>query len=338
MASVAIVILNYNGKNYLEQFLPVTKKYSKPHTIHVVDNKSIDDSVAYLTESHPDIKLLLFSENYGYSGGYKKALEQIVADYYILLNSDIEVTENWIDPILTIMERDSAIAACQPKVLSFNNKDMFEYAGAAGGFIDRLGYPFCRGRIFESTEKDYGQYDDSGEVFWATGACLFLRSNAYHKAGGLDEDYFAHMEEIDLCWRFKKMGFKNFYCSESKIYHIGGGTLHKTNPHKTYLNFKNSLITLYKNSSLRQLFWKMPLRLGLDVMAAIRYLTLSSRGNFQAVIKAQYSFWRHISKHEIKRKKVVDLSKVNKLSAMFPGSIVVAYFFKNDRKFSRLKF
>ncbi len=337
MSKVVIVILNYNGKNYLEQFLPITKKFSDC-PIYVVDNHSTDNSVAYLNEHHPDIIQLNFEENYGYSGGYKKALEIIKAEFFILLNSDIEVTPNWIEPVIELMESDDSIAACQPKILSYHNRDTFEYAGAAGGFIDTLGYPFCRGRIFDVAEKDEGQYDDNIEVFWATGACLFVRASSYRQAGGLDEDYFAHMEEIDLCWRLKSMGFKNFYCGGSKIYHIGGGTLHKTNPRKTYLNFRNSLITLHKNSNGVALLWKIPFRLVLDGLAGLRFVATGSFGNFTAIIKSHLHYWASFVKIETKRKQVQRQVSISKLSQVLPGFIVFEYFLKNARKFGKLRF
>ncbi len=337
MTEVVIVILNYNGKNYLEQFLPITKKFSSC-PIYVVDNHSTDDSVDFLNKHHPDILQLNFKENYGYSGGYKKALALIEAKYFILLNSDIEVTENWIAPVISLMEKDPMIASCQPKILSYHEKDTFEYAGAAGGYIDKLGYPFCRGRIFEVAEKDQGQYDDDKEVFWATGACLFLKAESYHKAGGLDADFFAHMEEIDLCWRLKSLGFKNFYCGGSKIYHIGGGTLHKTNPRKTYLNFRNSLITLHKNSSTTALLWKIPSRLLLDGLAGLRFMLMGSFSDFFAVIKSHLHYWTSLRKTEAKRKQNNKVKTIAQPGHVFPGLIIYEYFLRNGRKFSKLKF
>ena len=337
MGKVAIVILNYNGKNYLEQFLPTLKKYSPGHHIIVADNQSTDDSIAFLTKYHQDIKRVILSKNFGYSEGYNRALKGIKADYYVLLNSDIEVTENWIEPVISLMDQNPEIAACQPKVLSHAQREKFEYAGAAGGFIDILGYPFCRGRIFDTVENDTGQYDDSREIFWATGACLFVRGSAYFEAGGLDPDYFAHMEEIDLCWRLKRMGNKIFYCGNSKIYHVGGGTLHKSNPFKTYLNFRNSLITLYKNSPASQLIWKIPLRWALDIIAAIRFLAYLSFSDFGAVAKAHAAFLWHIFSIEAKRKTVLKLGGTIPFKEMYNGSIVIGYFLKNVKAFSNLR-
>ena len=338
MSTVAIVILNYNGKHHLKQFLPALKKHSPGHPIIVADNQSTDDSLKFLTNHHQDIRQIVLPENFGYSEGYNRALQQIEADYYVLLNSDIEVTENWIAPVVALMDQNPAIAACQPKILSHGQKDQFEYAGAAGGFIDMLGYPFCRGRIFETLENDTGQYDDSREVFWASGACLFVRASAYFKAGGLDRHYFAHMEEIDLCWRLKRMGFSIFYCGNSKVYHVGGGTLHKTNPFKTYLNFRNSFITLYKNSDTSQLLWKIPLRWLLDVVAAIRFLTQPSFGDFRAVVKAHRAFILHIFRTEAQRKAVKKLGTTTTHNEMYKGSVVIAYFLRHIKVFSGLKF
>ena len=338
MSTVAIVILNYNGKNYLKQFLPTLKKHSNGHQIIVADNQSTDDSVSFLTNHHQDIKRIILSENFGYSEGYNRALQQIEADYYVLLNSDIEVTENWVEPVITLMDQNPDIAACQPKLLSYEERDRFEYAGAAGGFVDLLGYPFCRGRIFDSIESDMGQYNDNREIFWATGACLFIRATAFFEAGGLDPHYFAHMEEIDLCWRLKRMGLRIFYCGESQVYHVGGGTLPKANPFKTYLNFRNSLITLYKNSAASELLWKIPARWLLDVVAAIRFLGQTSFRDFWAVVRAHMTFLTHILRIEGQRKAVLKLGKTMPLHEMYKGSVVAAYFLKNAKIFSDLKF
>ncbi len=338
MVKVAIVILNYNGKDYLEKFLPNVEQFSVGHQIIVADNCSTDDSIQLLEDKFPKVTLIKFDSNAGYSGGYKLALEQIAAEYYVLLNSDIEVTENWVEPVIDLMDADKKIAACQPKILSYAERGKFEYAGAAGGFIDTLGYPFCRGRIFETLEEDNGQYDDEVEVFWATGACLFFRASAYHEAGGLDASYFAHMEEIDLCWRLKGLGYKNYYCGKSKIYHIGGGTLHKSSPRKTFLNFKNSLTTLFKNSTLTQVLWKIPARLTLDGIAGLKFLLTGEVGNFFAVIKAHFSFYGSLPSAISKRRIIQAQRKVRTYREMYAGSIVVAYFLKGIKTFRGLKF
>ncbi len=245
--TVAIVILNYNGRHYLEKFLPTVLKHSEGYEIWVADNASTDQSLEWLASQYPDVKTLSIAENKGYAGGYNQALSQIDAEYYVLLNSDIEVTPGWIEPVITFMETDKNIAACQPKIRAYDLPTHFEYAGAAGGYMDYLGYPFCRGRIFDTREEDLGQYDDEIDVFWATGACLFVRSDAFHKANGFDERFFAHMEEIDLCWRLLNLGYRITFSGKSVVYHVGGGTLHKSNPRKTFLNYRNNLIMLFKN-------------------------------------------------------------------------------------------
>ena len=246
MTKTAVVILNWNGKKFLEQFLPYVIKHSSSDAeVIVADNASNDDSVEFLKNNYPEIQIINNNENGGFSKGYNEALSKIDAEYYVLLNSDIEVTENWIKPIIDLMDSDKSIAVCQPKLRSYHQKEMFEYAGAAGGFIDKYGYPFCRGRIFNSIEVDNGQYDDTCEVFWATGAAMFVRAELYHKFGGLDNDFFAHMEEIDFCWRLKNEGYKIMYCADSVVYHVGGGTLPKNSSRKTFLNFRNNFNLLY---------------------------------------------------------------------------------------------
>lgn len=250
MKKTAVVILNWNGRKFLKKFLPDVIKFSKKDAeVIVADNASTDDSVAVLKADFPEIRIIENKSNGGFAKGYNQALKLIDAEYYILLNSDIEVTENWINPVIELMESDKNIAACQPKIRSYHEKEKFEYAGAAGGFIDKFGYPFCRGRIFQSLEEDKGQYDDTVEIFWATGAALFIRAELYHKLGGMDDDFFAHMEEIDLCWRLKNEGYKIMYCPKSTVYHVGGGTLPTSSSWKTYLNFRNNFFLIYKNHS-----------------------------------------------------------------------------------------
>ena len=244
----AIVILNWNGQKLLEQFLPSVVNFSLDEaTIYIADNASTDDSVSYVKTHFPSVKIIKNSQNGGYSKGYNDALKTIDADIYCLLNSDVEVTENWLKPITEAFRNDINTAIIQPKLLDFKEKTKFEYAGAGGGFIDIFGYPYCRGRIFNYLETDHGQFDDETEIFWASGACLFIRSTVYHEVGGLDEDYFAHQEEIDLCWRTQNLGYKVKYVGSSSVYHVGGATLKETNPHKTFLNFRNSLLNVVKN-------------------------------------------------------------------------------------------
>ena len=244
---ISIVLLNWNGKKLLQKFLPTLIKNSKGIDIYVVDNNSNDDSIRYLQENFNSVKIIHHKQNLGYAKGYNDAIKNINTKYLVLINSDIETTKNWYQPIIDLMEKQIKIAACQPKVLDYNNKNYFEYAGASGGFIDLFGYPFCRGRIFNFLESDKSQYEDDKEVFWATGACLFIKKSSFDEVNGFDEDYFAHQEEIDLCWRLKNKGYKIMVCPKSVVYHVGGGTLEKSSSFKTYLNFRNNLLTLYKN-------------------------------------------------------------------------------------------
>ncbi|MEO6303690.1 MAG: glycosyltransferase family 2 protein, partial [Bacteroidia bacterium] len=255
--AVAIIILNYNGKIFLEKFLPNIIQNSPGHKIYVADNGSTDDSISFLKENYKQVNVIDLKANYGYAKGYNLALKQVPEDYYVLLNSDVEVASNWIEPVIDLMQKNENIAACQPKLIDFKNRDLFEYAGASGGYIDKYGYPFCRGRIFNSLEQDKGQYNTTAEVFWATGACLFVKAKAFWQVNGFDGDYFAHMEEIDLCWRLKNVGYSIYVQPASVVYHVGGGTLNKLSSRKTFLNFRNNLITLTKNHSPRFLFFKL---------------------------------------------------------------------------------
>lgn len=330
MKSVAIVILNYNGKVHLSTFLPSVVAQSQGYRIIVADNGSTDDSVKFLKDHYPEVELILLDSNYGFCGGYNRALKQVHAEYYVLLNSDVEVSPDWIAPIVKLFEENPQIAACQPKILSYQQKDTFEYAGAAGGFVDVLGYPFCRGRIFDTLEKDQGQYNDTIPVFWATGACMFVRSEVYHHLGGLDEDFFAHMEEIDLCWRMQNQGHQIYYCGESTVYHLGGGTLHKSSPRKTYLNFRNSLRCLTKNGN--GLIWKLPIRLALDLVASLKFLTSQHWADARAVLKADKDFLWEIGANLKKRKTMKKGRKTS--SAKF--SILIQYFFLKRKFFSEL--
>jgi len=330
LKTVAIVILNYNGKVHLNTFLPSVVANSKGNRVIVADNGSSDESINYLKENFPKVELIQLDQNYGFCGGYNRALKQVSADYYVLLNSDVEVTPNWIEPIISLMDNNPEIAACQPKILSYTKRDSFEYAGAGGGFVDALGYPYCRGRIFDTIEKDEGQFNDTRPVFWATGACLFVKSEVYHQLEGLDEDFFAHMEEIDLCWRIQNQGYLVYYCGESTVYHLGGGTLHKSNPRKTYLNFRNSLRCLTKNSS--GLFWRLPVRLLLDGVAVLKFLMAGETQDAWAVLKADRDFLLEIRKYLKKRK---DIKKGSKnLAANF--SILVQYFLFKRKIFKDL--
>jgi GT2 family glycosyltransferase len=299
---IAVVILNHNGEKLLPQFLPSVIECSKEATVFVADNGSTDSSLKILEKDFNQVRLIKLDKNYGFCGGYNRALKQIQAEYYILLNSDVEVTQEWLTPMVELMESQKEIAAIQPKILSWHQKEYFEYAGAGGGFIDWLGYPFCRGRLFDFVEKDEDQYNDTREVFWATGACLMVRSSVYHELGGLDEDFFAHMEEIDLCWRIQRAGFKVFYCGQSTVYHVGAGTLSRQNPRKTYLNFRNGIWLLYKNLSFSNLMVKLPLRIAFDNLAAIRFLVMGQFKDFRAVWLAYVHCIKGLPKLYKKRK------------------------------------
>lgn len=333
---VAVVILNWNGRAFLEQFLPSVTANSNGANIVLADNCSTDDSVSFTREQFPSVTIIENSINGGFAKGYNDALAKVEAEYFVLLNSDVEVTQNWLEPLVKLMDENPQVAACQPKILSYDHKEQFEYAGAAGGYIDKYGYPFCRGRIFNSFEKDEGQYDDTREIFWATGACLMIRSKVYNDVGGLDEDFFAHMEEIDLCWRIKNIGWKVMYCSASKVYHVGGGTLNKIHHQKTYLNFRNNLFLLCKNHSSQYFRIKLLLRMVLDGVAAIKFIFSLEFNHFWAVLKAHFSFYSSMRKILKKRKEQKRLIKAYATSAVYRRSIVFDYFFRGVRKFSEL--
>ncbi|MCK9219725.1 MAG: glycosyltransferase family 2 protein [Bacteroidales bacterium] len=330
---VAVIILNWNGRNFLEKFLPTLVQYSKDEAeIIVADNFSSDDSLEFVRSAFPEIRIIRNASNYGFARGYNEALNQVTADYYILLNSDIEVTANWIQPVITLMESDPLIAACQPKIRSYLEPKKFEYAGAAGGFIDKYGYPFCRGRIFLSIEEDTGQYDEPCEIFWATGACMFVKANLFHSMGGLDEDFFAHMEEIDFCWRLKNNGFKIMFCPSSTVFHIGGGTLPKVSCKKTYLNFRNNFFLLYKNLPENRLNRVFTVRFILDGIAACKFLIQAGFMDFWAVTRAHISFYHSLSKTKEKRKNLRQGSMKN----VFDKNIVIEYYLRGKKKFTDL--
>jgi GT2 family glycosyltransferase len=333
--SVAVVILNWNGKALLEQFLPGVMKSEYPDLqIIVGDNASTDDSVAFTKANYPDIKVMVNDHNYGFAEGYGKLLEQIEADYYVLLNSDVEVPANWIQPVIDAMQADDEIAAAQPKIKWQKSKTQFEYAGAAGGYLDLHGFPFCRGRLFDTVEEDNNQYNDQKEIFWASGAALFIKSKCWKEAGGLDPDFFAHMEEIDLCWRLKNMGYKIIYCPDAEVYHVGGGTLSSNNPYKTYLNFKNNLVIMQKNLPLSDAYSRIFIRMCIDFVAWLHFLLQGKTQFAWAVNKAHYHFLSSLSKNGAKRtKKQIDFLKH---AGQYPSSIVWAYFIKKIRYFTQL--
>ncbi|MBE0423989.1 MAG: glycosyltransferase family 2 protein [Lutibacter sp.] len=330
---IAIVILNWNGKQLLEKFLPSIVKYSNLNhvEIYVTDNASSDDSVAFMKQTYPRIKIIQNSINGGFSKGYNDALKHIDADVYALVNSDIEVTEGWLKPVIAAFENEPNTAIIQPKILDYKNKNKFEYAGAAGGFIDKFGYPFCRGRIFSTLERDENQYNDETEIFWASGACFFIRSSVFHELNGFDEDYFAHQEEIDLCWRAKNLSRTIKYIYSSTVYHVGGATLKEANPTKTFLNFRNSLFTLVKNLPKNKLVPIIFARLVLDGFAGLKFFLELKPLHFMAIIKAHFSFYRNFSKMLKKRK-----NSCKTANYYATKSIVWQYFMLGKKNFKAL--
>jgi GT2 family glycosyltransferase len=327
---VAVVILNWNGKQLLEQFLPSVVQYSKEATVYVADNASTDDSVAFVKDQFPEVSIVVNPTNTGYAGGYNDSLQHIEADVYALVNSDIEVTENWLQPIIKAFQNEPTTAIIQPKILDYKNKDYFEYAGAAGGFIDQYGYPFCRGRIFNTLEKDLGQYDTNQEIFWASGACFFIRSNVYKELKGFDTSFFAHQEEIDLCWRAINKGHTIKYLFESKVFHVGGATLQQGNPKKTELNFRNSLLMLTKNLPEKVLFRVLFIRMILDGIAGIKFLLEGQPKHLVAVLKAHFSFYQMFAINYNKR------GTYQQTKYYFTKSIVLSYFIKKIHFFNEL--
>jgi GT2 family glycosyltransferase len=332
---VAIVILNWNGQKFLEQFLPsvFSSKYSNFEVI-VGDNDSTDQSLNFLTTHFPLVKIIRNEKNFGFAEGYNKVLSQVDADYFVLLNSDVEVTPNWIQPVINLMESDESIAVAQPKVKSFFRKTHFEYAGAAGCFIDYLAYPFCRGRIFDTVEEDLGQYDDNREIFWAAGCALFIKSAVWKRVKGLDEMFFAHMEEIDLCWRIKNLGLKVMYCGASTIYHVGGGTLNAESPFKTYLNFRNNHYLIKKNMSPQKALFLIPIRFCLDLLALLKFIFEGKWQNAMAISKAHQHVVKALWDKKITNNK--DISSKTNLAGMYQQSVVWKYFVIGKRKFNEL--
>lgn len=333
--SVAIVILNWNGRNFLEKFLPsvLAAAYAYKKII-VADNASTDDSVDFLKAHYPQIDIIQNKSNEGFAKGYNTALKQVTADYYVLLNSDVEVTPGFIEPVLDLMERDRTIAACQPKLLSYHDKTMFEYAGACGGWLDYFGYPFMRGRIFDICEKDTGQYDDAAPCFWASGAAFFVRAAVFHELKGFDEYFFAHQEEIDLCWRAQLAGYKIYVQPASVVYHVGGGTLPKGNSLKTFLNFRNNLVMLAKNLSFGTAVWKIPARIMLDALSAWRALWSGDQGYFFAIGRAHFHFfgWLLVGK----KQSVFPSKKGRKPAGYYKGSVIWAHFLMKKKTFSEI--
>lgn len=333
--SVAVVILNWNGKSLLEKFLPsvIETDYSNLQII-IGDNASNDESVAYVKTNFPMVSLIENDQNYGFAGGYNHILSKVKADYFVLLNSDVEVPKNWIKPVIELMQSDTKIAVAQPKMKWQQQKNKFEYAGAAGGFIDQYAYPFCRGRIFDTLEEDHGQYDENIDIFWASGAAFFIKSEAWKWAQGFDADLFAHMEEIDLCWRLKNGGYRIVSCNQSEVYHLGGGTLNANNPYKTYLNFRNNLLIMQKNLPKSEAYRKIFIRFWLDFAAWIQFLLKGKPAFSLAISKAHLHFLLALKNTAEKRAKQQIPLSVH--SGVYQHSIVYTYFIKKIKWFSRL--
>ncbi len=339
MAEIDIVILNWNGLHFLKQYLPSVIRHTSEEEagIVVADNGSTDGSLEWLESNYKSrIRTIALDHNYGFAGGYNRALEKINSKYTLILNSDVEVSEGWLEPLCKAIAPDN-IAAVMPKIRSYNNRGFFEYAGAAGGFIDRWGVPFCRGRILDEVEEDLGQYDEVREIFWATGACMLIKTDLFKKVGAFDEFYFAHMEEIDLCWRLKANGYSLLSVPESTVFHLGGGTLPSGNHRKIFLNVRNSLLTLYKNLPRKNLWGILLVRMVLDGLAAIKFLFGGEAKSFQAVIKAHLAFYKTKNRYRDFRRTNKDIVSPYSLSGYYPRSIVVDYYLRGKRKFSRIR-
>lgn len=330
MNNTAVVILNWNGQKLLEQFLPSIIQHSGDAVLYVADNASTDHSISFIQSQFPQVKIIQNAGNFGFAQGYNEALKQVQEAFLVLVNSDIEVTENWLSPLENSFHQHAKVAIVQPKILDYKDKTKFEYAGAAGGYIDRLGYPFCRGRLFDTIEEDRGQYNDDQSIFWASGACFIIRKSVFTQLQGFDTDFFAHQEEIDLCWRAKNLGHEIVYCPESTVYHVGGATLQASNPQKTYLNFRNSLCMLTKNLPLGSLFPILFLRLVMDGLAGIQFLLQGKAAHCRAIVRAHFGFYGLFAKMWKKRGAHQELNyyKIN--------SIVFRYFISKQRKFNDL--
>lgn len=339
MKKIAVVILNWNGKVLLEQFLPYVVQYTTHPDVEIViaDNGSTDDSLPFLEAAYPNITHIVLPKNYGFAEGYNRALKRVDAEYFVLLNSDVEVTEGWLLPIINFLDNNKDIAAAQPKILAQRNKAYFEYAGASGGFLDKYGYPFCRGRIFSKVEEDKGQYDTPVDVLWATGACLIIRSYEFLENGGFDGSFFAHMEEIDLSWRLNCRGKRIVCIPTSTVYHVGAATLKKESPRKTYLNFRNNLIMLYKNLPQENLKRVMIIRLILDYVAAVQFTLTGKFTNAKEVIRAHKDFYDSRRQYRAARQENLMLRTVTTVDTIYPKSILAAYYFKGVRVFSKLQ-
>lgn len=334
MTSIAVVILNYNGEKLLKQFLPSVIQHSPEAEIIVADNGSTDQSLDILAHHFPQVRVVALGENSGFCGGYNKALKKIRADHYVLLNSDVEVTPGWLSPMIALLKNNPDIAAVQPKILSYRNRNLFEYAGAGGGFIDGLGYPFCRGRVFDYVEEDKGQYNDERSVFWTSGACMMIRSEKFHEHNGFDEDFFAHMEEIDLCWKLTRSGSVIYYSGKSTVYHLGAGTLGYHHPRKTYLNFRNGLTLISKHFDASELVYKLPLRLILDTLAALFFLLRGEGRNCVSVLRAHRDFFKQWSATAQKRRAIRNAHPSYPRRNIYRGLIILGYYLRRRKTFS----
>ncbi|MFZ1528377.1 MAG: glycosyltransferase family 2 protein [Ferruginibacter sp.] len=333
--AVAIVILNWNGKAFLSKFLPGVLQSSYPNKrVIVADNASTDDSIAFLQQHFPQVEIIINESNQGFAKGYNSALKKVSSDYYVLLNSDVEVANDWIEPVIELMESDKRIASCQPKILSYHKKGFFEYAGASGGWIDKFGYPFARGRVFETCEEDKNQYDDAAPCFWATGAAMFVKAQVFHELGGFDEYFFAHQEEIDLCWRMHAAGYAVYVQPASVVYHVGGGTLPQGNSRKTYLNYRNNMIMLHKNLPMAKKTWVIPMRIMLNGIAAVKGILGGDPGYLFAIAKAH----RHYIGWVLTEKKTASIKKTNlgKTPGFYKGNLLWDYFIKKKKTFSEI--
>lgn len=339
MKRTVIVILNWNGIEYLKLFLGkvVALSLNAETEVCVADNGSTDGSADWIAENFSEVRLIRFDRNLGFAGGYNLAIDQLEAEFFVLINSDIEVTEGWLQPLVKYMEENPDSASCQPKILSSAKKNYYEHAGAAGGFIDKFGYPFCRGRILNITEKDEGQYDNQADVFWSSGACMIIRSTAWKKCGGFDSAFFAHMEEIDLCWRLHRAGYRVGFTPDSKVYHIGGGSLSYDSPFKIYLNFRNSLFMLYKNLEDNKLFYILFLRRILDGLAAIMFLLTGKFTYFSSVLKAHVQYYKCRGELKKKRQAVKELGNGGTYGLILNKSIVLEFYIKGNKTYNKIK-
>jgi GT2 family glycosyltransferase len=341
---VAVIILNYNGRAWLEKFLPAVVRHTSSGLarIWVADNASSDDSLDFVRQHFPSVSTFKMPQNYGFAEGYNHAIRHIASEYTLLLNSDVEVSHGWLDPLVKCLDKHPQTAACQGKIKDYNNPKKFEYAGAAGGFIDAYGYPFCRGRIFDTVEEDYGQYDESSEIFWGSGACLLIRRKLFLASGGFDTDFFAHMEEIDLCWRLKNMGYAIRYVPESTVYHVGGGTLDNQSNHKLYLNFRNNRLMLFKNLPIQAVFRTNFIRNMLDIIALLKAVVMLKFGEAWSIFKAHLHYLKALNKFVRKRAEIDQMIRMQKIghpnsTGRFPHSLVWVYFIRKKKRFTNLK-